>query len=236
MITTKFTESSFENAFLQLFDNKHKEIYRYVCGYNIHRQAEDVLLKDDFKDYLFRRYPDLNLNDYEIDKILNNLETARGTSVYESMNKTLEVLRNGYTLDRSDLGLPSVFIEYFDYDVASGVNMDVDTRVNNFLVLVRIFLNPSQKYKWYIPLAVGLGHVMTGIDMQPEESFHYTGFSGHIGLGLERLLNKHWSLAAELRYNHNQFHNTQTNARGENYRVYPKLNYFSLSVRTDYRF
>lgn len=114
--------------------------------------------------------------------------------------------------------------------------MDIDTRVNNFLALVRIFLNPSQKYKWYIPLAVGLGHVMTGIDMQPEESFHYTGFSGHIGLGLERLLNKHWFLAAELRYNHNQFHNTQTNARGENYRVYPKLNYFSLSVRTDYRF
>lgn len=126
--------------------------------------------------------------------------------------------------------------EYFDYDVASGINMDVDTRVNNFLALVRIFLNPSQKYKWYIPLAVGLGHVMTGIDMQPEESFHYTGFSGHIGLGLERFLNEHWSLAAELRYNHNQFHNTQTNARGENYRVYPKLNYFSLSVRTDYRF
>lgn len=112
----KFTESSFENAFLQLFHEKYKDIYQYVCGYDIHRQAEDVLLKDDFKDYLFRRYPDLNLNDYEIDKILNNLETARGTSVYESMNKTLEVLRNGYTLDRSDLGLPSVFIEYFDYD------------------------------------------------------------------------------------------------------------------------
>ncbi len=126
--------------------------------------------------------------------------------------------------------------EYFDYDVASRVNMDVDSRVNNFLALARIFLNSSRRYKYYISLAVGVGHIMSNIEMQPKESFHYTGFAGHAGLGMERLINEHWGLAAELRYNYNKFHSTQINARGERYRVYPRLNYFSFSLRTDYRF
>lgn len=126
--------------------------------------------------------------------------------------------------------------EYFDYDIASGLNMDVDTRVNNFLLVGRIFLNPDQKYKVYIPMAAGIGHIMAEIDMQPEEQFHYTGFAGHIGLGVERLLNDRWGLSAELRYNYNKFHDTQVNGHAERIYVYPALNYISLSFRADYRF
>ena len=133
------------------------------------------------------------------------------------------------------LGL-SVGDEYFDYDVASGLEMDVDTRVNNFLFTGRIFLNPSKKYKVYIPFGIGLGHVMTDIDMSPEEKFHYTGFAGNIGLGVERLLSEKWGVSAELRYNYNKFHDTQTNAHGHKIYVYPSLNYISLSLRADYRF
>ena len=126
--------------------------------------------------------------------------------------------------------------EYFDYDIASGLDMDVDTRVNNFLLIARIFLKPEKKYKIYVPMAVGIGHVMAEIDMRPETQFHYTGFAGHIGLGVERLLSDKWALSAELRYNYNKFHNTQINGQGERVYVYPSLNYISLSIRADYRF
>ena len=126
--------------------------------------------------------------------------------------------------------------EYFDHDIASGWEMDVDTTVLNFLFLARIFLNPSQKYKIYIPLAAGLNHIMSSIDMYPEEHFHYTGFAGHFGLGVERILNEKWALALEARYNYNKFHKSKTNAVGHHIVVYPELNYISLSLRADYRF
>ena len=114
--------------------------------------------------------------------------------------------------------------------------MDVDTRVNNYMLVGRIFLTPQSKYKLYIPLGVGLEHVMSEIDMSPDEHFHYTGFAGNIGIGVERLLSQNWGLAAELRYNYNKFHNTQVNAHGHKIYVYPSLNYISFSIRIDRRF
>lgn len=118
----KFTESSFENAFLELFDNKHKGIYQYECGYDIHRTNEEIILRSDFKEYLNKRYLNLGLKEHEIDKILNNLETARDISIYGTMNKSLEVLRNGFNLDRSSSNLKNEFIEYFDYhDISNNI-------------------------------------------------------------------------------------------------------------------
>lgn len=126
--------------------------------------------------------------------------------------------------------------EYFDHDVASGVNMDVDTRIYNYLFLARVFLNPTQKYKVYIPLALGGATISARIDMSPSERFNYSGFAGHAGLGVTRFFNENWAWAFEMRYNCNNFHATKTNARQEVYRVYPGLNYVSATFRIDYRF
>ena len=112
----KFTESSFENSVLQLFEEKHGAFYKYECGYDIHRTNEEILLINDFKEYLFNRYSNLDLDEFEIDKIINNLETARDISLYGSMNKILDILRNGFHLERSTDFLKKEFIEYFDYE------------------------------------------------------------------------------------------------------------------------
>lgn len=130
----------------------------------------------------------------------------------------------------------SVADEYFDHDISSGVNMDVDTRVYNYLFLSRIFLNTQQTYKWYIPLAIGVADISARVDMNPKERFDYTGFAAQTGLGVTRFFNEAWAWAFEMRYNYNKFHATQTNARGEVYHVYPRLNYISVSLRVDYRF
>lgn len=126
--------------------------------------------------------------------------------------------------------------EYFDHEVASGVNMGVDTRVYNYLFLTRVFLNPNQKFKVYVPLAVGAADISSRIYMHPKETFDYRGFAAHAGLGVARVLNERWGWAFEMRYNYNKFHRTRGNARGEVYRIYPNLNYVSMSLRADYRF
>ena len=118
----KFCESQFESSVIELFETKHNGIYQYACGYEMHRTNEEIILKDDFKQYLNRRYIDLNLDELEIEKILNNLETARDISLYGTMNKTLEVLRNGFTLERNLSSLKDEFIEYFDFnDISNNV-------------------------------------------------------------------------------------------------------------------
>lgn len=130
----------------------------------------------------------------------------------------------------------SVGMEYFHKDLASGLYMNVKTVVRNYLALARVYVNPSQDYRFYMPLAAGMGEISADIDMDPYEKFRYSGFAGHIGLGVEKSFSEHWGLALEARYNHNVFHRTKTNAHGDVYRVYPRLDYISYSLRADYRF
>ena len=125
---TSFTESSFENAVLELFQNHG---YEYQCGYDLHRTNEEILLVDDFKDYLSKRYALLNLQESEINFILHNLLSSRGTSLYSTMKATLCTLQNGITLDRSTYGMKDEFIEYFDF---SNADSNVFKVVNQFEV------------------------------------------------------------------------------------------------------
>lgn len=124
----KYSESNFENSVIELFE---KENYVYECGYDIHRTNEEIILIDDFKEYLFKRYPELNLQPEEIDAVIHNLLSARGTSLYETMKATLAELRKGFILDRSAYGLKDELIEYFDYD---NVENNVFKVVNQFEV------------------------------------------------------------------------------------------------------
>ena len=125
---TSFTESSFENAVLELFQNQG---YKYQCGYDLHRTNEEILIVDDFKDYLSKRYALLNLQESEINFILYNLLSSRGTSLYSTMKSTLCTLQSGITLDRSAYGMKDEFIEYFDF---SNAENNVFKVVNQFEV------------------------------------------------------------------------------------------------------
>lgn len=108
-----FSESSFEIAVIDLLKQQG---YEYSSGYDLHRTNEEVILVDDFKDYLSKRYSSLNLQESEIDFVLHSLLSSRGTSLYSTMKETLAALRNGITLDRNAYGMNNEYIEYFDYD------------------------------------------------------------------------------------------------------------------------
>ena len=109
----KYSESNFENAVIELFE---KQNYTYECGYDLHRTNEEIIIVNDFREYLFKRYSSLNLQDDEIETIIHNLLFAKGTSLYATMKMTLSELRKGIVIDRSQYGLKSELIEYFDYE------------------------------------------------------------------------------------------------------------------------
>ena len=128
MSNYEYIESNFENAVIELFE---KQNYIYECGYNIHRTNEEIILLDDFKEYLFKRYHSLNLKEDEIENIIHNLLFAKGTSLYSTMKLTLNELRKGYTIDRSKYNAKNELIEYFDYE---NIENNVFKVVNQFEV------------------------------------------------------------------------------------------------------
>lgn len=125
--------------------------------------------------------------------------------------------------------------DFFTRDLASGLYMDVSTHVTALQAIGRFYLNPAQTYRAYLAFGAGAARTHMTVYMQTKEHFRYTGFSGHVGAGVERAVSDHWTLGAEMRYNVNRFHRTKLSAAGECVSIYPQANYISLLLRAGYK-
>lgn len=109
----KFSESTFEDAIIELFTEDKK--YQYACGYDIHRTSEDIILQEDFFAYLDNAYKSLNLTELEKEKVLHDLQVDNSLSMYETMKNKLKKLHCGYNLQR-DGEVISKKINYIDFE------------------------------------------------------------------------------------------------------------------------
>ncbi len=109
----KFTEAELELAIIELFKEQG---YDYVNGENIHRRFEDVLLVDDLKSYLSKRYASASLSEAELQKIVNELQYIQSTPLYTGNRQTYWLINEGFDLIRDDASQPAVHIEYIDFD------------------------------------------------------------------------------------------------------------------------
>jgi len=75
-IRGQFTESQLEEAIISLFQAQN---YGYIHGETIHRGFDEILLKDDMKEYLSEHYPDLTV--VETEKIIGRSINANNTRV-----------------------------------------------------------------------------------------------------------------------------------------------------------
>ena len=105
----KYYENDFELAVLDIFD---KNEWKYECGYDIHREKDDVILYNDFKNYLNIKYG--SFSDNEINLIIRNLTIIQSQSLYRTMKETYTKLIKGYELKRDDGS--KLFINYIDFD------------------------------------------------------------------------------------------------------------------------
>ena len=67
-----FSESQLEQAFVELFK---KEGYDYVYGESISRDTRDVILYDDLRLYLRKKYEADHITEDEINRVIARLET-----------------------------------------------------------------------------------------------------------------------------------------------------------------
>ena len=108
MANFKYYENDYELAVLQLLENAG---WQYQCGYDIHRKNDEVILAEDLREYLCKRYD--YISDDELDKIIIYLTSVTNQSLYRSMKGTYRLLMKGYNLLRDDG--TTLFIDFFDF-------------------------------------------------------------------------------------------------------------------------
>ncbi len=108
-----FNEETLENAVIELFS---AEGYPHVRGENIHKAMEDVLLRDDLKQYLFNRYAAEDITPNEIELIIRQLEAYPAAALYESNKKIMKLIADGFTLTREDRNQKDFQVHLIDFE------------------------------------------------------------------------------------------------------------------------
>ncbi len=112
-IKRKFTESELEKAIIELCTQQG---YTYVCGDDMHRSYEDILLLDDLRIYLTLRYQKDGLSDTEMKKIINKLSLINSTPLYLGNREAFRLVNEGFDLVRDETSKVALHIDYINYD------------------------------------------------------------------------------------------------------------------------
>ena len=128
---------------------------------------------------------------------------------------------------------------YFASDLSSGWGLFTRTHTETYMLFAQYFLTPQSSYKLYIPFGAGAAHTAFSVNFRPlgydKMHFSYTGFAYYAGLGAEKEISPHLSLALETRYTGTRFHDGRTRSDGHHVRVYNRANFFSFLLRVIYR-
>jgi type I restriction enzyme R subunit len=108
----KFTEAKLEQAFIELLEN---EDFPHYLGNTISRADDEVLIEEDLKNYLLKRYKKEQLTEIETQSIILQLKTLSSADLYESNKKIMRWLADGFILKREDRKQKDIHIELIDY-------------------------------------------------------------------------------------------------------------------------
>ena len=92
-----FNEHALELSIMELFQ---QEGYLYTNGEEIHKEADEVLLRDDMRTYLSNRYREVGITSLEIESILAKLTANSGLSLYDNNAQTYRLITEGFSLKR----------------------------------------------------------------------------------------------------------------------------------------
>ncbi len=107
-----FKEADLEIAIKDLLV---QEGCKYVPGEAIVRGEGEVLIEQDLRDYLHRRYDSEGITDNEIQLLVMELRSLAASDLYESNKKFCTWLSDGYMLKREDPKQKDILIELVDY-------------------------------------------------------------------------------------------------------------------------
>ena len=121
----KFTEETLELAFIELMQEVD---IPHQSGMHIHKEMQEVLLKEDLKQFLLSQYSDDDITLNEIRSIIRQLEVFPSSALYESNKAIMKLIADGFVLKREDRSKKDLFIHLIDYGVQpSALNYQLPT-------------------------------------------------------------------------------------------------------------
>ena len=111
-MNNKFTEAALEQAIIELI---LKQGIEHIVGGKINRELNDVLIKDDLRQFLKTQYADANITAAEIASIIRQLEGKSAADLYASNKAVMKMVSDGFLLKREDRNQKDLFIQLLDY-------------------------------------------------------------------------------------------------------------------------
>ncbi|WP_299591312.1 type I restriction endonuclease subunit R [uncultured Microbulbifer sp.] len=108
----RFTEAKLEQAIIQLLEQQG---YPYTQGSALAIAPSEVLLKDDLRAFLSKRYADEKITTAEIETIIAELERLPATDLYDSNKKIHKRVADGLLLKREDRTQKDLYVQLIDY-------------------------------------------------------------------------------------------------------------------------
>jgi type I restriction enzyme R subunit len=127
-----FTEETLEKAVIELFEAQG---YPHLHGETVHKTLEDVLLRDDLRQYLYTRYAAQDITKNEVESILRQLDAFSSAALYESNKAILNMVSDGFLLKREDRAQKDLFIQL----------LDTDNTFNIFKIVNQLEIQGTQK-------------------------------------------------------------------------------------------
>ena len=107
----KFTEEQLEMAIVELFQEMG---YDYIDGRQFNRKNDEVLLENDLRAFLIRRYTDLS--DVELEKVIHKIKYIPSKPIYTANRNAFYLINEGFNLPREDAKKEALHIEYIDFE------------------------------------------------------------------------------------------------------------------------
>lgn len=106
----KYTEAQLEQAFISLLET---EGYQYIDGKQLQRSSnQEVLIKEDLRAFLLKRYPDLE--EIELESLVNELAFQSASDLYESNKYICKLLADGFIFKRNNPSKKDLHIRLID--------------------------------------------------------------------------------------------------------------------------
>ncbi|WP_352295972.1 HsdR family type I site-specific deoxyribonuclease [Pseudoalteromonas sp. 20-MNA-CIBAN-0454] len=115
----KFTEAKLEQAVVELLGEQG---YPHLLGGELTRNNSDVLIKEDLRAFLTKRYAENKITTGEVDSIIAKLEKLPASDLYESNKTFCKWLSDGFLLSRErgrvagNAAQKDLYVQLLDYD------------------------------------------------------------------------------------------------------------------------
>src|SRR5690554_1771866 len=109
----KFTEAQLEQAFIHLLS---EEGIPHVHGVSIPRENSEVLILEDLKNFLQKRYAAEGLTAIEANGIIRQLQSFPASDLYESNKAIMKLISDGFTLKREDRSQKDIYVNLIDFE------------------------------------------------------------------------------------------------------------------------